>query len=173
MSWRDGARAGFLTGLILFAGCGFHPLYGSQTVAVPASLEKSLASIRVNRMPDRQGQIMTNQLTDALNPHALTVEALYRLDVKLLVNLQNYDIRPDSTTGRSETTASATWSLIRLSDNAPLISGRSKALAGHDISTQEYANVSSGAADSDHAIAEVADDIEARLVIYFQDAAQS
>jgi len=151
------------------AGCGFHPLYGSQTLAVPAGLEKTLATIRVARVADRQGQILTNQLTDALNPHGLSIAADYRLDVRLQVNTQNYDIRSDSTTGRSETTVTAMWALVRLSDSVPELSGTSKALTGHDVLIQEYNNVSSSLSDRDHALAEVAEDIETRLVLHFQD----
>ena len=60
-------RRGFFGGVLgtaglIISGCGFKPLYGTPESGESASLE--LASVRVDPIPDRVGQILRNELTD-------------------------------------------------------------------------------------------------------------
>ena len=149
---------------LALAGCGFHPLYGERDRG-PA-LEPELASVAVDSIADRPGQILTNQLRDGFNPHALGVPIQYRLTVALTRRVQNLMTRPNTSASRTDVYVQATWSLARASDHVVVLSGTSKAQSGHDVLANEYANVVSGQADLGDALTEIADDIQAQVALW-------
>ena len=72
MSWSSGGRRSALpAALLALAGCGFHPLYGNTTAAVPVNVQQQLESIRIVPSQDRMGQQIYNDLRDMLNPRGV------------------------------------------------------------------------------------------------------
>jgi len=152
--------------LVLLAGCGLHPLYadsGSEKALAP-----ELASVGVDPIADRPGQVLTNELRDGFNPQSLGVPIEYRLHVVLSQGTQNEMTRPDTSASRTAVFAAAKWSLKRLSDDKTVLSGESRAQTGHDVLTNEYANVVTGKSDLANALREVSDDIQARVALYLR-----
>jgi LPS-assembly lipoprotein len=150
----------------MLSGCGFRPLYGDR--GPDEDLEPALASVAVDSIRDRSGQELTNALRDAFNPHALSVPAAYELSVALSVNVANLMTRQNTSASRTDTTVKATWSMRRLADDKIVLSGSSKATTGHDVLTNEYANVVSGKADQTEALRQVGEDIESQVAVFLR-----
>jgi LPS-assembly lipoprotein len=168
MSWSDGIRRFGASAFIAttLSACGFHPLYAEN--GTDPALEPRLASIRVEQMSDRSGQELTNELRDALNPHALSIAATYRLTVALTQVKTNLAVRQDNTASRTDTNVAAEWSLRRIDGGDVLVSGTARSLGSHDVLENEYANVVSGNADLERALRDVSQQIETRLALYFR-----
>ena len=85
MSWSSGGRRSALpAALLALAGCGFHPLYGNTTAAVPVNVQQQLESIRIVPSQDRMGQQIYNDLRDMLNPRGVPASPKYVLVVQLV-----------------------------------------------------------------------------------------
>jgi LPS-assembly lipoprotein len=168
MSWRRNivrlAAALALGGIV--AGCGFEPLYAERGTS--GNLALDLASIHVSQIGERFGQIMTNELRDGFNPKALKVPPAYELSVGLRETRTDIAARADGTASRNSITLSATWNLRRLSDGQIALSGTSRAFGGHDILTNEYANVVSADTDEGRAVRDIGDEIQTRVAVYLQ-----
>jgi LPS-assembly lipoprotein len=164
MSWSS---VSLIAGLaLLLAGCGFHPLYGEQDGGKAVLPE--LASISVDSIPDRSGQELTNELRDVFNPRGLTVPARYRLQIGLTKHTQNLMTRPNTSASRTDLSMTASWALTRLSDKKIVLQGSAKATTGHDVLTNEYANVVGDNTDMAAAVSEVSDQIQEDLALYFR-----
>jgi len=153
--------------LVLLAGCGFHPLYADRDSG--SSLSPQLAAVGVDPIADRPGQMLTNELRDGFNPQSSGVPIAYRLHVDLSQGTQNEMTRPDTSASRTAVFAAARWTLKRLRDDKTVLAGESRAQTGHDVLTNEYANVVSGKADLANALRELSDDIQARVALYLRD----
>jgi LPS-assembly lipoprotein len=171
MSWFSLARRSVAALCLLSAltGCGFHPLYGET--GEKGSIDPQLATVYVAQIKDRTGQEMTNNLRDALNPHAVKTEHAYQLEVGLVQHTYNLMGREDGSAARTDVVLEARWTLRRLSDNVVVLQGYSKSLTGYDVLTNEYANVVSGKSDLTRAVRDVSADIEGQLAQYFRQAA--
>jgi LPS-assembly lipoprotein len=152
--------------LPLLAGCGFHPLYGDR--AGDAPLEPLLASVAVDSVADRPGQMLTNELRDGFNPHALGVPKEYRLTVQLNKSQGLLMTRPDTSAARTDVRVTAKWTLIRLKDHVTVTSGTSSAVVGYDVLANAYANQVSSDADLASALQEVSDDIQTNVALYLR-----
>jgi LPS-assembly lipoprotein len=190
MSWRRRvatlALSGGLGGLAIgLAGCGFQPLYGQNGVNSDQAAE--LAGIRVAQIGERNGQIMTNELHDSLNPNAIRVPATYELNVSIRESKADVAARADGTASRTSITITATWLLRRLSDSVVVVQGTAKALEGYDVldSTaattfipksspslingySDYGNSTSGFTGEKRAVHDCAEQIESRVASYIQ-----
>src|SRR5579871_2560519 len=104
MAWT---RRGLLLAMMaVLPGCGFHPLYARRG---QTGFDPDLASIKVNTIRDRQGQVLAIALRDGLNPRGARVATRYTLDVTLESTRQDIGIRPDGTASRSEITMTALY----------------------------------------------------------------
>jgi hypothetical protein len=117
----------------------------------------------------RSGQLLTNELRDGLNPRSAKVPIAYELDVSMVEGTVNLMTRQNASAAVNDVNLTATWALKRLSDNRVVVSGRARAATGHDVLTNEYANVVSSQADLGASIREVSEEIQTRLAVYFQD----
>ena len=149
---------------LVLAGCGFHPLYGDGSIS--GDMAKQLASIRVLQISEHYGQVMTNNLSDGLNPHALRVPATYNLEVALRENTYQFATRADGTPSRAALQLSATWLLRRISDNQIVTKGSVKSSAGYDVLPNDYANVVTGGTDELRAVRDLSDQIQLSLADY-------
>jgi hypothetical protein len=88
-----------IVALVLLAGCGFQPLYGT-TVSGSGATEK-LGQIRIDPIPDRIGQQIRNFLLDRLNPYGQPARPVFRLIVKPTVSSTDLGIERDETATRN------------------------------------------------------------------------
>ncbi len=155
--------------LTLLGGCGFHPLYGVD--AIDPDVERELASIRVDPIKDRQGQLVRNALLTDLSPHGEPQQERYRLEVFLQVSEGQEAISTDTTSTRDVQSFGVTY---RLYD------GRTAIAAGHftpvfsfNFLQQHYSNVAALDDVRQRAGQDIADAIRDRLANYFSAAKEA
>jgi LPS-assembly lipoprotein len=157
-------RQGLLLGAaLLLAGCGFHPLYARHG---QGGFDADLASIKVNTITDRAGQLLAIALRDALNPTGARVDTRYFLDVQLASTRQDIGLRPDGTASRSEIAMTAKFVLRDAKANQAVLQGTTHSISSYDVLTDNYATVVASHNAEERTVHEVGDDILARLQLY-------
>ncbi|HKX07739.1 MAG TPA: LPS assembly lipoprotein LptE [Stellaceae bacterium] len=159
-------RHGLLLVALALGGCGFHPLYARHA---RSGFDADLASIKVNTIRNRQGQVLAIALRDGLNPRGSRVETRYTLDVQLTSGRQDIGIRADGTASRSEVTMTAEFFLRdmkRPSDDAVVLKGITHSVSSYDILNDDYATVVAQHTAEDRTVHEIGDDILTRLELY-------
>ena len=79
--------------VLLLSGCGFHPLYKESTKEV----KHHLTHIKIQTIPDREGQLLHNQLSTLLTPHGPSRHPLYTLSTNLTFGARGVAIQKDAT----------------------------------------------------------------------------
>lgn len=165
MSWSKLAGlAALALALAGAAGCGFRPLYGERSAASVSASQ--LAAIQISLIPDREGQLLRNNLLDRLHPSGAAPRQLYRLDVNLQTVKENYGIRTDETATRATLTMTANYSLIDIASGKPLMNSRSRAISSYNILDSEFATVISERDAVQRTAADLSEEIRTRLAIF-------
>jgi LPS-assembly lipoprotein len=161
---RVGIAAVLLGGAAL-GGCGFEPLYGGN-----GGQAQALGQISVALIPDRNGQMLRQDLQDRLERDGGGVSSRYDLYVSLAIYGNDIAIDQQSASTRSRQTGAANWTLkAQNAGHTVLSSGSAHALDGFDIVNQQFfaADMSREAAAQriDEALA---DQITQQLAVYFR-----
>ena len=170
MSWRS--RLSAAVGLALLgtglAGCGFHPLYAAHD---ENGLDTGLASVQVDQIRDRLGQVLTNQLRDGFNPTSASVPARYRLSVALIKQEYDSATRSDGTASHTTVRFLADYALRNIADNKPVISGQIRSDNGLDVLDNQYANTIGEQTEELRAVHDVGDQLHERVALYLRQVA--
>ena len=144
----------------LVAGCGFRPLYQRGTAGAPAVL----AAIRIEIIPDRQGQKLRNFLLDRLNPHGAPRVPLYILSVGLSESKGGLGVRKDAFATRAFLTVTASFSLARAGlEEAGRFAGSTSSTNFYNIVQSEFATLAAEQDARGRALGAIADEIRLRL----------
>jgi LPS-assembly lipoprotein len=157
------SRGLLLSTALMLAGCGFHPLYAHHR---ETGFDADLASIKVNTIPDRQGQRLAIALRDGLNPTGTRVETRYTLDVELSGQRVDIGVRPDGTASRSQVTMTAKFTLKDAKANTPVLQGTTHSISSFDVLSDNYATVVAQHGAEERTVQDVGDDILRRLELY-------
>lgn len=109
--------------LLFVAACGFRPVYGTQYQAERTQATASLAEVAVVTSTSRLGQLLGEELRDALNPEHIPAVKRYRLQVQVSERNIPLFVAPDGTYGRGNVRYTARYTLTRLSDGKQVDSG--------------------------------------------------
>jgi LPS-assembly lipoprotein len=134
MSWSRRALLSLL--LLPLGGCGFHPLYGEETLAAD---EPGLASIVVQPITDRIGQQLELSLREALNPHGISVEPRYRLATQLIQTRVDLGIQRDATSTRGRVDVYVTMILTDFKTGKSVYIARTQSTSSFNILQDAYA----------------------------------
>jgi LPS-assembly lipoprotein len=159
------SRRGLLLGAaaLTLGGCGFHPLYGQQG---PSGFDPDLASIKVNTIPDRQGQLLAITLRDALNPRGTRVDTRYTLEVHLAAERQDIGLRSDGTASRGQITMTAKFALKQVRVEKAVLEGTTRSISSFDVLTDDYATVIAQHSAEERTLRDIGDDILTRLQLF-------
>ncbi len=149
----------------LLAACGFQPLYGGGKRG-PAAAE--LASIRIEPIADRSGQILRNHLLDRLNPYGRPANPAYVLRINLVDSLSGVAVRKSEFPTRTNLRISTNYSLTRADTGQSVFSASSAIEGGYNILNSEFATLAAEQDVRERVLREVAFDIEARLAAFFR-----
>jgi len=125
--------------LTTVAGCGFQPLYGSQTTN--AKVTVSLEQTYVLPIEDRVGQIVRNQLLDKISPKGLPSRATYQLSVTLREQKQGLAIDTTDSTNRYNLTIFAKYKLLDTTGKKTIYAGSAQSIASYNIVSSDFANL--------------------------------
>ena len=149
----------------LSTACGFQPLYGERTGGVP--VRQAFNAISVAPIPDRVGQLVRNQLIDALSPLGSPRDPAYVLVVTLVQNKRGVAFKSDEQATRFNVTLEARFALREFGGGAILTYGSTRSVAAFNIVRSEFANITAELDAQRRAARQVADSIALRLGVHF------
>jgi LPS-assembly lipoprotein len=165
MSWRNRLFSIVATGLLGtgLAGCGFQPLYADHG---SNGLDPALASVQVNQIHDRLGQVLTNQLRDGFNSTSDTVPAKYRLEVALTKAEYDSALRSDGTASHTAVRVTAQYTLRSLKDGKAALQGQVQSDNGYDVIDTQYSNTVGQQTEELRAVHDVGEQLYQKVAIY-------
>lgn len=151
----------------LLAGCGFHPLLGSDENNAP-SVAAGFDKVRIATIDSRSGQVLRNDLIDTLTPQGEPARPEYTLRVKLEEPLQNqnYAFQRNNSVTNVNYTVIAYWTLFD-KDGRILVSRASSASELYAMSNSQYATTVSAQNTRDQVAMEISQDIRNKLAQFF------
>lgn len=165
-------RAGTaLAALLLVAGlgaCGFRPLYGEHAANPVVSDE--LASVRVEPLRDRQGQLIHNALLTNLTPRGESEHPRYLLVVRPSITESQQSLRKDDTATRNVLFYHVGYYLYE--GQTVLTAGTIDKVYSYDFLQEHYANISTQEDVQRRAATAVAEEVRNRVAAYFTKAAE-
>ena len=166
MSWSKAAIVLVCVGLgTLLAGCGFQPVYGDRE-GVETTAE--MASIKIEPIDERLGQMLRNHLLDALNPHGEPAQSKYRLLTEVSEAKQELAIRKSELATRSNMNLIARYRLYDVDRKAYVITRTSTVAASYNLLTNEFATLAAEADARERGARDLSDDITRQIALYFR-----
>ena len=159
------------------AACGFEPLYVERQVGnnwsyyrgtFDTSITDEMAQIKVERAPDRIGQLVRNDLLDSLTPKGIPSSPKYRLQIeKISKNTTEQAMRDDITATRERVEYKLKYALYDAKTGKKLVDGDTLALLGFDIMANPYSTTFSEKKIEKDAAKVMSNDISLRIAAYF------
>jgi LPS-assembly lipoprotein len=166
MWWRKPLFALFLP--LALGACGFHPLYGKQ--GVDPNVAEELASIQVDPMRDRQGQLIHNALIKALTPDGTPAKPRYHLMVAWTITEAQQALQTDDTATRDVLYYRV---LYRLYEGPTAVTaGTFPQTFSYNFLSEHYANIAAQSDVQIRAAESITQEVRNRLAIYFTTAAR-
>ncbi|EKE10234.1 MAG: hypothetical protein ACD_16C00066G0011 [uncultured bacterium] len=113
--------------------CGFQPLYAPHN-----SRHNTSYPIKIAAIPNREGQILRNNLVDILTPEGAPSHPLYLLDITLTEAVISTGIKKDETTSRKEAKLTAKITLKDFCTNKVLYTHSTTAINSFSIIAENY-----------------------------------
>jgi LPS-assembly lipoprotein len=159
MFWR---RSIIALGALALGACGFEPLHATRATGGAAA---ELASIRVEPIAERSGQILRGNLIDRFG---IGRDQRYVLRVRLVEPRQALALRRDDVITRSSYTVTANYELFAVGAGR-IHSGFSTLATDYEITNSEFATVASRDSARTRTLDALSDDIRQQLAIFFAD----
>jgi LPS-assembly lipoprotein len=163
---RNLLRLALVCLLLPLTGCGFQPLYGSKAEG-GSGAAVALNQVAIANIPNREGQMLRNLLTDRLYQNGKPVEPHYRLAVELRESETALGIRRDATASRTRLDMQSHYVLRRVSDDKVLIDSTGETSVSFNQLVAQYATVTARDDARSRALHELSEQIMTRLALYF------
>ena len=159
---------------MVLSGCGFEPLYVKRDTSsswyfggkTDTSITTEMAQVKVERIADRFGQQLRNNLLDLITPTGVPKNPKYRLKVKLISrNVVQQAMRRDITATSERVSYKVGYELLEGSKT--LVKGDSIAYVSYDIMANPYSTTMAQKKTETDAAKIIANDIALRLGAYF------
>lgn len=155
-----------LAAAFALAGCGFHPLYGGLN----SGMQKTLATIYVEPMPDKIGYELRNTMIDLLDGPGTASGAAYKLKLDLTQTTQGIALQNDATITRYNDTLKVSYTLTDMTGKV-VTKGIETGLSAYNVlPSGPNANYGTLAAQQDadrRAAEDIAERIRLDLNVYF------
>ena len=149
----------------MLAGCGFEPIYsgarGQQTVA-------EFATVKIDRIEERTGQILRNYLLDSINPRGEPQQPMYILRVEVAESKGEIAVRKSELATRANLSLTASYRLLPARGETPIMARSSAVTASYNLLTNEFATLSAEADARERSARELSEDITRQLALYFR-----
>lgn len=162
------ARLALTVLVMLVSACGFTPIYGPEGAVGTAMLDR----LQVAPMPERLGQVMRNRLMENLGAGDIDFE----LKITLRENLFQFGRRGedlitgapgDAAATQEQVTLYADYELVDLRNETVLISDTLVAESSFDLVLSDFAIVTQRENTFERLALQIADRLERRLALYF------
>lgn len=158
---------GLAVALPALSACGFKPVYGTAGTAAGTASAGELASVAVEPIPERSGQILRNLLIDRLYGKGRPVDPTWRLRVGLATAAEDLGIRRDATATRARLRLTANYELVDARSNQVVYRSFSRAIVSYNILEAQYGTLVAEQDAFERGLNELAEDIRTRLALYF------
>jgi LPS-assembly lipoprotein len=176
------SRRGFLQSLVLagaalgmgapLSGCGFRPMYGQASTAsassgasAGASVDQTMAGIRIGPIANREGQNLHNALRDRFNPLGQPASSAYRLDVGLTIRTYGALSRRDLSATRRNVEMNASYALRDTSGNVAM-TDRAVVTTGYDEFEDPFNDLSAYEDTLRRGTLQLAEQIRTRVAVF-------
>lgn len=151
----------------VLAGCGFRPV---NKVAAGGSGDKTvfeaLSSIRIGRIPDREGQQFRNKLIDQLTPRGEPANPEFVLNVRLQERRSTVSVEETSFATRANLRISTQFTLFDVKTRKRVFTGRSQAVTSFNILGGEFATIAQERNARVLAFQQVSEDVRNKLSVF-------
>lgn len=156
-----------LVALLLLAGCGFTPLYGTPSVP-EAAVSAGLDHIYIENIPDREGQYLRNALIDRFYTHGRPADAAYGLKIKpLRESKTDLDITKSSDATRAQLRLTTEMVLTDLGSGQELLRRKLTSITSYNVLQSQFTTRVSEENTRQNALDDLARQIEQQLALYF------
>ncbi len=150
--------------ILLLNGCGLHPLYKESNEEV----QYHLSRIKIHTIPDREGQLLHNQLSTLLSPYGAPRHPLYMLSTSITFSSRGIAIRKDASTSQEAIDLKFTFILSDFKTGDKLYSSTGTLSADNSVSfTSPYSNLIEEKSSKKRLIEEAAQSIRLHLASFF------
>jgi LPS-assembly lipoprotein len=152
------------------SACGFQPVYMRTASGDAGPAQRNLATISVDLIPDRPGQLLRQALQERFNSDTGNAPPRYKLAVSYSIAGEGIGIESDNTATHIRLRATANWTLQSADGTqAKVTAGAAHAMDGFDILDQQYFAADLSTEQSNRRLANaIADQITLQLAAYFR-----
>ncbi len=144
------------------SACGYQPLHGKRQTAQKTAMQDELAKVWVLEIPDREGQLLHNELLNLFNTKGRPAQPKYELNVTYGESSSGLGIGKDDFATRANLNVNATFSL-----NGPVsLSGTSQSVVSYNILTSPTGTEFAKRDARVRAIKNLAVDIHRRIAVH-------
>lgn len=159
--------------VLLLSACGFSPMYGeyspsSQAEAGNTAAHISLQQIEIDNIPDRDGQILRNELIDRFNyQNGGPSNPRYRLVFRnLAAVVHELDLTKDSESTRAQMKVLGNFDLIDIATGQKVLSRDVSSVSSYNILSSEFATRVTEINARENAIKDVARQVELQISLF-------
>ncbi len=158
-----------LLSLALVGGCGFRPLYGGGK---SGGVSPNLASIQIQPIGERTGQLLHNHLLDLLNPRGRPKAPRFQLRVSLTESIGTLAVEKSAFATRANFYLSAKFQLHaihkgKVDTSKPFFAAETHTISSFNIMDSEFATLATEKDARTRAARQIAYDIHTRLSLFF------
>jgi LPS-assembly lipoprotein len=150
--------------LLSLTGCGFKPLYSSDSDG--RGVVASLSSIAIQETDTRAGQLVRNSLLSSIRPAGTAGDNRYKLVLNPELTQSTLVDRSIPGVKRIRLRLAVTYQLIETGSGAEVNSGKTFSAVSYDIIREPVADLQAESNATSRAAKEVASDIHTRLAAY-------
>lgn len=148
-------------------GCGFQPMYGAKATVGGESVTQKMATIDIRPIPDRLGQVVRNQLVDAIAPLGKPDRPVYELGLLVGEEREDVGLRQNAAATRANYRMSAKFELREIATDKVVLTGTTWAETAFDIVQQDYPTVIAQQDAQKRLAVELAEEIKTRIAVFF------
>lgn len=161
-----------LFALLSLTACGFRPLYsgaGTDDAVSGEKLTRETASIFVDEIPERTGQLLHRALVNRLTPRGEPVNPRYRLSVVLSnKSLSEQGVRKDNLATRYVMSYTAHYALYSYPAGEKLLNASAIGHSSYDVQQSPYATDVAERTAQERIMRILGDDIGLRVAAFLK-----
>ncbi len=157
--------AALLIGAFGLAACGFHPVYGSKSKD-GAPIAEQMNQVAIDPIPERQGQLLRNDLIDRFYNKGRPSQPLYHLTVSISVSDEDLGLLTNATTSLAAVHTTGNYTLKDNKDKV-ILTGVARSTGTYDKLNSQYSTLAAHDSAVERTVQEVSEQITSRLSLYF------
>ena len=151
---------------LLLPACGFQPMYGKH--ADGKTLAAMHQNIRIENIPDRDGQFLRNMLLDRLNDEGRPADARYVLEVApIKKETTNQLVTKDATYTRALLKMSTSIRLVDTVYGKTVLERKFLSSGSYNLLDNQFATIVSRDSMTDNLLRELSDNMVTALNLHF------